>query len=83
MVTAKKTLHIFERSDTNVTFTGATVTVPVDTCFRPGSPRVLKMTELAAAVAQHNKPAIGAAEMGFEMTEGVGNVGFVRKSATG
>lgn len=79
-VKAPKTLHIFERNGSQVTFTGRTETVPVDRCFRPGASRLLRMTDLKAIIAQQSKPAIGPAEMGFEMTEGVGNVSFVRKS---
>lgn len=52
-------------------------------CFRTNSdPRTLKMRTLAGVIAQNQKTArttIDAAEMGFEMVEGVGMVSFYRK----
>ena len=64
---------------------GEDIVVPVDigSSFRTRSPRVLRLTELAAAIATANKPySIDAAEMGFEMTEGVGMVSFLNREAT-
>jgi len=53
--------------------------VPIGQAFRTRSPRVLRMTDLAAALAAANNSAlpIDSAEMGFAMTEGVGMVSFI------
>ena len=53
--------------------------VQIGQAFRTRSPRVLRLTDLAAALAAANNPAlpIDSAEMGFAMTEGVGMVSFV------
>lgn len=57
-------------------------TVDIGTSFRTRSPRVLRFDVLAAAIAAANKVGrVNAAEMGFEMTEGVGMVSFVNRDA--
>jgi hypothetical protein len=80
-VTATKMIHTFTKSGSNVILTGKTL--PLDhlsEAFRPGSPRVLKMNTLARQIAELNKvPDIDSAEMGFEMTEGVGMVSFKKE----
>ncbi len=58
------------------------VTVDIATSFRTRSPRVLRFDVLAAAIAAANKVGrVNAAELGFEMTEGVGMVSFVNSDA--
>ncbi|PSK91222.1 hypothetical protein [Taibaiella chishuiensis] len=54
----------------------------LDTYFRTSDPRTLNMSALAALIGSKQTPAlasIDAAEMGFEMTEGVGMVSFYNK----
>ena len=87
--TADKQLRKFSRQhDGTVTMTGDTVPVAVGPSFRTRSPRVLRMADLAAALTANNAdPASGggpidSAEMGFAMTEGVGTVSFINRSAT-
>ncbi len=54
----------------------------LDTYFRASDPRTLNMSALAELIGSKQSPAlatIDAAEMGFEMTEGVGMVSFYNK----
>jgi hypothetical protein len=54
-----------------------TVPVQIGASFRTGSPRVLRLADLAAALGTANGAGtIDSAEMGFAMTEGVGMVSF-------
>lgn len=81
--TASKKIRLFTKSGNNVTISKTQVTLDLmaGKCFRPNS-RVMKMSTLAGMIAGAQQPAIpsiGAAEMGFEMTEGVGSVSFERK----
>lgn len=49
-------------------------------CFRSNAPRTIKMNTLAQLIGNSQSPSINtvdAAEMGFEMTEGVGTVSFM------
>ena len=83
-VTATKAIHTFKPPvppATTVTIDPTTTPLPgVAACFRPTSPRVLMMSSLADKIAAANgATAIDSAEMGFEMTEGVGQVSFVRR----
>jgi hypothetical protein len=82
-VAAVKQLRTFARQqDGAVTMTGRTVRVPIGTSFRAGSPRVLRLADLAAALSAANGDGpIDSAEMGFAMTEGVGMVSFVNRDA--
>ena len=77
---ALKNLHTFTRLPDGTIQVDKTYTpVQIGASFRSRSPRVLKLTDLAAQIASTNStPAIDSAEMGFEMTEGVGTVSFVR-----
>ncbi|MCB1087153.1 MAG: hypothetical protein KDM63_08920 [Verrucomicrobiae bacterium] len=51
-------------------------------CFRPESPRVMKIFALSAKIAKASSfEGLNSAEMGFEMTQGVGKVSFVRKDS--
>jgi len=81
---AAKEIHTFTKSGSTVTFsqTPADLEITVaNGCLRAASPRTLNMTALAAAIAGlQNPPAaqIDSAEMGFEMTEGVGMVSFYK-----
>lgn len=85
---AVKQLRTFRRQpDGTVTFGAGsgpgTVQVPIGTSFRTRSPRVLRLTELAATLAAANGDGpIDSAEMGFAMTEGIGMVSFVNRDAT-
>lgn len=81
-VAAKKMIHTFTKSGDKVILTGNTEPLDLSRSFRPGSPRVLKMTTLARQIADLNKVEdIDSAEMGFEMTEGVGMVSFKKESS--
>ena len=77
-ITATKMIHTFTKEGSKVILTGKTEPLErLPEAFRPNSPRVLKMTTLASQIAELNKPyPIGSAEMGFEMTQGVGMVSF-------
>jgi hypothetical protein len=78
-----KQLRTFTRQqDGTVTMTGRTVPVQIGASFRDRSPRVLRLADLAAALAAANgNGPIDSAEMGFAMTEGVGMVSFVNRDA--
>lgn len=77
---------------TNTVIMSQTVSaVDISACFRPASPRVLSMDELAKNILATNlltppppattAPAsIDSAEMGFEMTQGVGMVSFYKST---
>ncbi len=84
--TAVKQLRSFTRQADGTVTLGPVIVPPVQIgqAFRTRSPRVLRMTDLAAALTAANDPAvpIDSAEMGFAMTEGVGMVSFVKASAT-
>jgi len=75
---AHKRLHTFTRDAAGAVKLGCTVDVDVGMVFRSRSPRVLKLTELATALATANGTggALDSAQMGFAMTEGVGMVSF-------
>jgi hypothetical protein len=82
-ITANKNLHTFTREpDGTITLSKHTVSLPIGSCFRSRSPRVLSLTEVATQIAGENKPAIDSAVMGFEMTEGVGMVSFIKRGTT-
>jgi hypothetical protein len=58
------------------------VSLDIASSFRTRSPRVLRLTSVASAIAAASKVnSIDAAEMGFEMTEGVGMVSFLNRDA--
>jgi hypothetical protein len=89
---AVKNLHTFSRAaDGTITFTQAPGKTPaepvivqqdISSCFRTRSPRVLRFTDLAGAIATANSTSeIDSAQMGFEMTEGVGMVSFINRDA--
>ena len=82
--TAVKQLRSFTRQqDGTVTIGGTTVPVQIGASFRTRSPRVLRLTDLATALAAANGAGpIDSAEMGFAMTEGVGMVSFINRDAT-
>lgn len=81
---AEKAVRIFVKTGDQVTFPDPgdpnnNPTVDITACFRKQSPRTLKTMDLVGAM--QNKlglTAFDSAEFGFEMTEGVGNVKFVR-----
>jgi hypothetical protein len=87
--TAEKNLRTFTRGgDGTITIGANTASVQLGSIFRTRSPRVLRLTDLAAALAKANEPnaptpdPIDSAEMGFTMTEGVGMVSFINGSAS-
>ena len=76
-VTANKIIRTFARDGSKITLTDCTENIDLSNSFRPDSPRVLKMTALADLISKANKVTdIDSAEMGFEMTQGVGQVSF-------
>jgi hypothetical protein len=86
---AVKKLRVFRRQqDGTITFETAgqnpgdegTAPVQIGASFRTGSPRVLRLADLAAALGTANGAGtIDSAEMGFAMTEGVGMVSFFNR----
>lgn len=81
-VSALKVVRTFTKSGSQVTVSKITSPLDVSGSFRAGSPRVLKMTALADQLALLNKVTdIDSAEMGFQMTEGVGMVSFKKESS--
>ena len=89
-LTADKELHTFTRAADGTITLGQVVDVPIGSCFRTRSPRVLSLTTAAAALAQANAKANNAAKvepidsslMGLVMTEGVGMVSFINRDAS-
>ena len=80
-VSASKVLHTFTVSGSQVSLSGTTVEMTMDNTFRTNSPRVVKMTNLAGQIASANSlQSIDSAQMGFEMTEGVGMVSFIKQT---
>ena len=82
-VTATKQVRTFTRSGSRVTIDKGRAPVPVAAggCFRAAAPRTLRVGALASLIAAPSGlPALDSAEMGFEMTEGVGMVSFVKRS---
>jgi hypothetical protein len=81
-VSAMKALRTFTISGSDVTIHGDDVVKQdISDRFRPNAPRTLKMGALAALISEKagkNVP-VNSSEMGFEMTEGVGMVSFIRK----
>lgn len=78
-VTASKKVHTFTVKDGEVTLNPDYVLKDVSTDFRGNGLRVANMTALAASIAEVNGIGqIDAAEMGFEMTQGVGSVSFIK-----
>jgi hypothetical protein len=89
-----KKVSLFTRGadGATISFAGDPVEVPnFDQCFRTTAPRTIRMNAASGAIAQllltsvgagsgidPNDPYLDSAEMGFEMTEGVGMVSFGR-----
>lgn len=81
-VSATKVLHTFTIANSQVTLSGDTVHMSMDNSFRTTSPRVVKMANLASQIASENNiSSIDSAQMGFEMTEGVGMVSFIKQTS--
>jgi hypothetical protein len=79
-VTAEKMIHTFTKTGSKVKLSGDTTPLNLDDSFRTGAPRVVKMASLGRQVAElNNVPSVDAAEMGFEMTQGVGMVSFTKE----
>jgi hypothetical protein len=79
-VSAAKKLWKFDREGSQVRL-GDEIEQTVDDCFRASSPRVVKTGALADLVAAAIGRTIDPAELGFEMTQGVGTASFEKRSA--
>lgn len=80
---ANKKVYTFTTSGSTVTFGTKPVTISVADCLRSNSPRTFNMQALAAKIGGQQNPklsTIDSAEMGFEMTEGVGMVSFYKSA---
>jgi len=87
---ATKNIHLFTKSGSTVTMSDTLVTLDLlgQSCIRSQTngtqttpTRTLKMSTLASLIASSQQPAlsgIDSSEMGFEMTEGVGMVSFLK-----
>lgn len=81
-ITANKNVRTFTKDGSKVTISKDFKFLELSGSFRSRSPRVLKTTMLAQQIAELNTVAdIDSAEMGFEMTEGVGMVSFKKELA--
>ena len=87
-ISAHKVLQSYTKVGDSVTLNGP-ISPPTDIsgCFRAVSPRTLKISGLATVIQNANDPQASiqpfdSAEMGFEMTEGVGLVSFFNTSAS-
>lgn len=83
-ISSEKIIHTFTQNGGDVKLSGETKPVTLDKTFRTSSPRVLKMASLGSQIAGVNPKGtvIDAASMGFEMTEGVGMVSFLKKDSS-
>lgn len=81
---AVKQLRTFTRGQNSaITIGSGTVAVQIGSGFRTRSPRVLRLAELASELATANGAGpIDSAQMGFAMTEGVGMISFINRSAS-
>lgn len=78
-VDAFKKAHTFKIDNGRVSIDKPTVDVDISECFRESAPRTMRMAKLAATVKAKTNPSLpylNAAQMGFEMTQGVGLVSF-------
>lgn len=81
---AEKAVRIFTKTGDQVTFPDPddpknNPTADITTCFRAASPRTVKTMDLVGVLkTKLGQTTLDSAEFGFEMTEGVGNVKFVR-----
>ena len=79
-VDAWKHAHPFTIINDKVTIDKTTVVeVDISDCFRADAPRTMRMAKLAATLKDKTDPTLpylNAAQMGFEMTQGVGLVSF-------
>lgn len=81
-VTAKKNVRSFTKTGDQVSIFQAPVPADIGGCFRAASPRTLKAKTLAETIQEKLQLSVfDSAEMGFEMTEGVGLVSFNRQPA--
>lgn len=81
-IQAGKTIYTFTQSGSQVTMTGATASLDLSNSFRSGSPRCIMLATVAGQIATaNNVNTIDSAEMGFEMTEGVGMVTFQKATS--
>ncbi|MGL5890997.1 MAG: hypothetical protein ACRC3B_14005 [Bacteroidia bacterium] len=78
-----KMLHTFTKDGSAITMNPNATQMNIGNCFRTVSPRVLMMQNLAQAIATMNNVPVSevdSAVMGFEMTQGVGNVSFINNT---
>jgi hypothetical protein len=79
---AQKEIHTFTVSGGVVTINENAQPLDVTPSLRAVSPRTFNVTALAAQIAGLNTvPSLDSAEMGFEMSEGVGMVSFLRRNS--
>jgi len=77
---ASKMIHTFTSVGGKVSIDKQTVELDLALCLRKDAPRTLNMSAVAAQIAKKNGlAAIDAATLGFEMTEGVGMVSFLKR----
>jgi hypothetical protein len=81
-VVATKQIQTFTKSGSQVTLSDTTFPLSIGSAFRnTNAPRTVKMSVLAKLIAKQNKVvSVDAAQMGFEMTQGVGKVSFINKT---
>jgi hypothetical protein len=81
-VTAHKNLRSFTKTDDQVSISQEPEQADIGGCFRAASPRTLKTKTLKETIQSKLQLSVfDSAEMGFEMTEGVGLVSFMRQPA--
>jgi hypothetical protein len=81
-VSALKKIRTFTKEGSTVTISKDFTDLDMANSFRSRSPRVMKMNMLADQIAKLNdRSAIDSAQMGFEMTVGVGMVSFKKESS--
>ena len=83
VISATKSIHPYTRSGSKITIPkGPPVALPgFASCFRPNSPRVMMMQSVAGLIQSATSNPVDSAVMGFEMTEGVGQVSFLKRNS--
>ncbi len=83
VVQASKEVHTFSTDQNgNVKLNPVAQSEPIGTYFRSVAPRTLRIAALDTFIAKLSQLAqLDAAQMGFEMTQGVGMVSFVKRTA--
>jgi hypothetical protein len=80
-VQASKEIHTFDTDPNgNVTLNPDPVSEPIGSYFRAVAPRTLRLAPLGGFIASFSKlTQLNAAQMGFEMNQGVGLVSFLKR----